>query len=163
MRDFHCFEWDTNPDLESELLDSDSRKLRWIRIRETRWIWIRIQIWGAYPEEAQVLFECTLTEYVKWFWASPDISTGEPLILCRTFWEFAGHFMSGKKENFRRTFLTFSRYFRQRIEFLCRTFCSISSRWTFCPARIYPLPLLQCTSGKLEVYSYGALHNWQVW
>ncbi len=42
--------------------------------------------------------------------------------------------MSGEKENSRRTFLTF----RQRIEFLRRTFCSISSRWTFCPTRIYP-------------------------
>ncbi len=52
-----------------------------------------------------------------------------------SFWDFAGHFMSGEKENIPRTFLIF----RQRIEFLHRTFYSISSCWTSCPARIYPL------------------------
>ncbi len=69
--------------------------------------------------------------------------------------------MSGEKENFRRT-LTF----RQRIEFLCRTFCQISSRWTFCPARSYPfaghlkfLPDMSGETGGFHVPCYRVDHH----
>ncbi len=47
------------------------------------------------------------SEYAKWFWPSPDILTGEPWDPRRTFWDFAGHFMSVEKENLYRKFLTF--------------------------------------------------------
>ncbi len=45
------------------------------------------------------------SEYVKWFWASPDILTGEPWIPRRTFWDFLSpDKMSGENLPLRRTF-----------------------------------------------------------
>ncbi len=115
----------------SELLSSLNSKIIWSKLciciigkhSLARWIMELITDYtGEFIHPPNKQNCCYLTEYAKWFWASPYILTGEPRGLRRTFWDFAGHFMSGEKENLRRTFLTF----RQQIEFLCWTFCSNS-------------------------------------
>ena len=55
----------------------------------------------------------------------------EPWVLCRTFWDYAGHEKSDKKPLpyiFKSTFETSS-----ELQFLCQTFCLLN-----CPAKTYP-------------------------